>query len=135
LPSGERRIIRGAMVSVPSIISPIEAYGVFARNVDQDSVQAIANSVAVASTHGVSHVHLMFQSTGGGIGEGIAMYYLFKSLPFDLTLYNAGSVSSIAVIAYLGAKKRKVSAHATFSIHRSAGRSHGGGGDGRGLGK
>jgi ATP-dependent Clp protease protease subunit len=40
-------------------------------------------------------------------------------MPIDVTLYNAGSVQSIAAVAYLGAKRRKVSARATFSYHRT----------------
>jgi ATP-dependent protease ClpP protease subunit len=38
---------------------------------------------------------------------------------FDLTLYNTGTIASGATIAYLGAKKRKASAHALFMIHRT----------------
>ncbi len=44
---------------------------------------------------------------------------LFRSMPIELTLYNVGQLSSAAVVAYLGAKRRKTSAHATFMIHRS----------------
>ena len=47
------------------------------------------------------------------------MYNFFKSLPLDLIIYNGGAVLSIAVIAYLGAKERKASAHASFMIHRT----------------
>src|SRR5206468_4660122 len=35
------------------------------------------------------------------------------------TLYNAGSVVSIAALAFLGAKHRRVSASGTFMFHRS----------------
>jgi ATP-dependent protease ClpP protease subunit len=44
---------------------------------------------------------------------------LFRSLPISFTLYNTGSVASVAVIAYLGAHERKVSTHATFMLHRA----------------
>ncbi len=65
------------------------------------------------------HVHLLFQSSGGFVGDGICLYNFFRSLPIDLTIYNAGAVQSIAAIAYLGAKKRKTSKHGTFMIHRT----------------
>jgi ATP-dependent Clp protease, protease subunit len=63
---------------------------------------------------------LLFQSTGGTVSDGVCLYNFFRSLPIGLTLYNSGSVASIAVIAYLGAKKRKVNAHATFMLHRTS---------------
>jgi ATP-dependent Clp protease protease subunit len=61
----------------------------------------------------------MFQSTGGYVGDGICLYNFFKSLTIDLTIYNAGFVQSIAAVAFLGAKKRKTSARATFMLHRA----------------
>jgi len=67
----------------------------------------------------VTHLHVLFQSSGGYVGDGVCLYNFFQSLQFDLTLYNVGSVQSIATLAYLGAKKRKTSAQATFMIHRS----------------
>jgi ATP-dependent protease ClpP protease subunit len=39
---------------------------------------------------GVNHLHLMFQTTGGDIGDGIALYNLFRALPITISLYNVG---------------------------------------------
>ena len=44
---------------------------------------------------------------------------LFRALPFDLILYNVGTVSSIAVVSFLGAKIRRVSARGAFMIHKT----------------
>ena len=98
-----------------------EIYTVFAGQIDQEAVKRIFNTLTVATnpTMKITHIHLLFQSTGGFVGDGIALYNFFRVLPIDLTIYNAGSVQSVATIAYLGAKKRKVSAHATFMIHRT----------------
>lgn len=71
----------------------------------------------------VKHLHLLFQSYGGVVGDGVCLYSVFRELPFDLTVYNSGAVQSIGTVAYLGAKKRKVSTHATLVIHRSTGAS------------
>jgi ATP-dependent Clp protease protease subunit len=49
----------------------------------------------------------------------LCLYNFFRSLPISLTFYNTGSVASVAAIAYLGAHERKVSAHATFMLHRA----------------
>jgi ATP-dependent Clp protease protease subunit len=99
-----------------------EVYAIFAGAIDQSSVQRFFNSFAIASApaSNVSHIHLLLQSTGGFVADGICLYNFFRALPIDLTIYNIGSVSSIAVVAYLGAKKRKTSARATFMLHRTS---------------
>jgi ATP-dependent Clp protease protease subunit len=62
---------------------------------------------------------LLFQSNGGLVGDGICLHNFFRALPIELTLYNVGSIASIAVTAYLGAKHRKASAYAAFMLHRT----------------
>src|SRR5262249_20152289 len=52
-------------------------------------------------------------------GDGVCLYNLFRSLPILLTLYNVGSIASVGVVAYLGAKHRKSSGNATFMIHKA----------------
>ena len=105
--------------SAPLPPLPSEIYAVFNGPLDQEAVTRIFNGLTAASTNGVKQFHLLFQSQGGGIGESIALYNLFRALPFDLTLYNTGTIASGATIAYLGAKKRKASTHALFMIHRT----------------
>jgi ATP-dependent Clp protease protease subunit len=105
--------------SAPLPPLPSEIYAVFNGPLDQEAVTRIFNGLTAASANSVKQFHLLFQSEGGGIGEGVTLYNLFRTLPFDLTLYNTGTVASIATIAYLGAKKRKASAHALFMIHRT----------------
>lgn len=106
-------------MATPDPPLPSEVWALFAGPIDQQTVQRVTGSISTASLKNVSSIHLLFQCTGGGIGEGIALYNMFRALPMDLTIYNSGSVASIGVIAYLGAKKRKTSAHATFMIHRT----------------
>jgi ATP-dependent Clp protease, protease subunit len=98
---------------------PTVIYASLAGPVDQSMVQRLFQFMAIAINGGVKEVHAVFQSTGGMIGEGVALYNYFRSLPIDLRFYNVGSISSIAVIAYLGAKHRYASANATFVIHKS----------------
>ena len=98
---------------------PQSVYGMFIGMLDQAATQRMGSAIATACAGQVKEVHLLFQSAGGMIGEGVALYNLFLTLPFDLVLYNVGTVSSIAVIAYLGAKRRRASAYATFMIHRT----------------
>lgn len=75
--------------------------------------------MAAATQQNVKGVHLLFQSFGGTVCDGVFLYGLFRSLPIDLTVYNGGSVQSIAALAFLGAKRRITSRSATFMIHRT----------------
>jgi ATP-dependent protease ClpP protease subunit len=101
---------------------PSDVYGMFVGTIDPDGLQRFANSIDIASkgaANRLKRVHLAYHCNGGGIGEGIALYNLFRTLPLDLILCNVGTVSSIAVVAYLGAQTRMVSAHGAFIVHRT----------------
>jgi ATP-dependent Clp protease protease subunit len=104
---------------MPENTLPKDVYGVFCLGINQESAQKLANTFSIASNGGVENIHLLWQSTGGSVSDGIFLYNYFRSLPLNLILYNVGQVSSIATVAYLGAKGRKVSASATFMLHRS----------------
>jgi ATP-dependent Clp protease protease subunit len=110
---------------MPENALPPEVYGVFCGSINQDSAQKITATIGVASNGGVKHIHLLFQSTGGTINEGIYLHNLFKSLPLKLSLYNGGQVSSIAAVAYLGTQSRKASASAVFMLHKSTNNAQG----------
>jgi ATP-dependent Clp protease protease subunit len=106
-------------MATSQLILPSEMYATMSGILDQAAIQRILASFGMASQKGVVKMHVMFQSTGGAVGDGICLYNYFRNLPIDLTIYNMGAVSSIAVVAYLGAKKRKVNRHSHFSIHRT----------------
>jgi ATP-dependent Clp protease protease subunit len=104
---------------MPDSIIEASAYALFAGEINQDSVQRIFGAIGTASRTGITSIHLLFQSAGGFVGDSVCLYNFFKTANIDLTLYNVGSIQSGAVIAYLGAKKRKTSARATFMLHRA----------------
>jgi ATP-dependent Clp protease protease subunit len=68
-------------------------------------------------------IHLLIHSLGGqipdGVPDGVILHNFFKAFPHKLILYNGGNVDSAAVLAFLGARERRASAYATFTIHRS----------------
>lgn len=96
-----------------------EVFATFSGQINEDSTQRIFKAFANATVNQVTHLHLLLESYGGYVGDGVALYNFFKSFPIGLTIYNTGTIQSMAVIAYLGATKRKVSASAAFMIHRS----------------
>jgi ATP-dependent Clp protease, protease subunit len=99
----------------------VEVYATFSGTIEQNSLQRLFQGFALTTTPPMTaaHVHLLFESYGGFVGDGVCLYNFFKTLPMELTLYNAGAIQSIATIAYLGARQRKASARATFLIHRT----------------
>jgi ATP-dependent Clp protease protease subunit len=106
------------MATPAAPVLPETVYGVFCGGVEQATAQKIVNSLAIAMGGKVKHVHLVFQSAGGYVGDGVFLYNFFRSIPIKLTLYNVGQISSAGVTAYLGAKIRKTSKSATFMLHR-----------------
>lgn len=95
------------------------AYATFAGALDQTSLPRIFQNFSGATQANLKTVHLLFQSTGGTIGDGISLYNFFRALPLELHIYNTGSVQSVGVIAYLGAKHRHASTHSNFMIHKA----------------
>jgi ATP-dependent Clp protease, protease subunit len=98
---------------------PPVVYATFSGQINQDGLTRIFHSIGGASQRGTTEIHLLFESGGGIVGDGIALYNYFRALPLDLHIYNSGTVGSIAVLSFLGAGKRYVSQHATFVIHKT----------------
>jgi ATP-dependent protease ClpP protease subunit len=102
----------------PGLASQV-GYATFAGAINQDGIARIFQACAIATQRGYSTLHLLFQSAGGIVGDGIALHNYFRTVPIDIHLYNTGTVASIAVLAYLGASQRWVSPQATFSLQKS----------------
>jgi ATP-dependent Clp protease protease subunit len=98
---------------------PQVVYATFAGTIDAPGLNRIFTGIAVASQNGVKTVKLAFQSTGGFVSDGVALYNFFRGCPVQLELYNIGGVASVAAVAFLGATKKYASAQATFMFHRT----------------
>lgn len=98
---------------------PKAAFATFSGLIDQNSLARIFNSFNAATQQGYGEIHLLFQSTGGNVGDGICLFNYFENFPLRLYVYNMGTVASIAVLAFLGGRVRFTNAHATFAIHKS----------------
>jgi len=97
-----------------------DMYAIFCGDINAANAQKLVNGLTSVSSMGIKRLHLLFQSWGGFVGDGVFLYNLFKNFPVDITLYNAGQVSSAGVLAFLGARQRKATANAAFMIHRSS---------------
>src|SRR5580698_1158212 len=98
---------------------PPDVYAIFAGPIDQANSGKIVNNITGGTQRGAKHIHVLFQSAGGSVADGVFLYNLFRSLPIEITLYNGGQICSAALVAYLGATHRKTNARGTFMVHRS----------------
>ena len=98
---------------------PPEVFATFAGIIDQTAVQRIFFGISGAMASKVTRIHLLFQSTGGTVSDGVCLYNYLHRLPIEISLYNVGTVASVATLVYLGAKSRMTSASATFMLHRT----------------
>ncbi len=101
-------------------------YLTLAGLISQDLASKVFGIFAGIVRDNYDEVHMLVQSTGGFVGDGVALYNFLSSLPISLTTYNVGQVSSIAVPVYLGGGKRIAAETASFMIHRSTGGTQGG---------
>jgi ATP-dependent Clp protease, protease subunit len=98
---------------------PQDIWCTLAGPIDQAMVQRVFNSFALAIREEVKTVHLLVQSSGGFITDGISLYNYLSNLPVTIIAYNPGGVLSIAVVVFLAAKRRIASDTATFMIHKT----------------
>jgi ATP-dependent Clp protease protease subunit len=98
---------------------PEEVWGIFCGDINAASTQKFVQNLTLASNLGVKRVHVLFQSWGGFVGDGVFLYNLLKTFPVEVILYNAGQVASAGVLAFIGARHRKATKNAMFMIHKS----------------
>jgi len=81
---------------------PSPTFITFCGRINEDTAAKIMAALTEAIAEHSTHVHMLWQSYGGFVGDAVALYNFFQSLRVDLTLYNTGTVQSAAVTAYLG---------------------------------
>lgn len=94
-----------------------DIWAAFSGNVTQRALSGFLGLMAFARNESASRIHIMMHSAGGDVGTGCALYELLATSPIPITAYNLGTVSSIAVVAYLGAAERVVAPCGVFMLH------------------
>ena len=94
-------------------------YG-FTGPIDSAAATRICAAFNAAVNDGSGEIVLSFSSLGGYVADGIYLYNHLKSLPAKLTVYNVGSVASIAAAVFVAAETRFCSKHSMFMIHPTA---------------
>lgn len=102
------------LVQVPEIV-----YGTFVGEINQLTCEKIIQNLIQGKQAGVKEIHLLFQSTGGYVSEGVCLFNFFRTFEMELILYNTGSIMSAGAVAFLGANSRKASKYSVFMLHWS----------------
>jgi ATP-dependent Clp protease protease subunit len=105
---------------MPDLVSQKIAYYGFTGLIEPQGVTRLCAALNLAVNNAFDEVHLTFSSIGGYVADGIFLFNHIRALPLKTAFYNTGSVSSIAVAAFVAADERYCSTHAMFMIHPTA---------------
>ncbi len=95
------------------------AYYTLSGDVNSDMVHRVFESVSCMTEQGIDTAHVLVQSNGGYVSDGLCLYNFLSNSPIKFVMYNAGAVASIAVILFLAGSRRYASETARFMVHKS----------------
>lgn len=96
-----------------------EAWFTLSGDVNSDMVHRMFEAVSAMTEDGIETAHVMVQSNGGYVSDGLCLYNFIANSPVEFVMYNGGAVASIAVIMYLSGSRRYASETARFMVHKS----------------
>jgi len=96
-----------------------EGWFTLSGDVNSDMVHRMFEAVANMTEDGIDTAHVLLQSNGGYVSDGLCLYNFMANSPIKFVMYNAGAVASIAVVVYLAGSRRYASETARFMIHKS----------------
>ncbi|WP_296948866.1 ATP-dependent Clp protease proteolytic subunit [uncultured Massilia sp.] len=96
-----------------------EAWFTLSGDVNSDMVHRVFEAVAHMTEDGIETAHVLVQSNGGYVSDGLCLYNFMAASPIDFVMYNGGAVASIAVILFMAGTRRYASETARFMIHKS----------------
>lgn len=94
-----------------------EVFATFAGPIDNQASSKFFQFFNAALFDKMQKVHLLIQSAGGVIGDGVAIYNYLQGLPIEIATYNCGAADSASIYIYLAGKTRFVADTATFMMH------------------
>ncbi|MDB5933965.1 MAG: Peptidase [Massilia sp.] len=96
-----------------------DAWFTLSGDVNSDMVHRVFEAVSTMTEEGVETAHILVQSNGGYVSDGLCLYNFMARAPINFVMYNGGAVASIAVILYLSGSRRYASETARFMVHKS----------------
>ena len=96
-----------------------DAWFTLSGDVNSDMVHRVFEAVSGMTEAGVETAHIMLQSNGGYVSDGLCLYNFLSNAPIKFVMYNGGAVASIAVILFMAGTRRYASETARFMVHKS----------------
>ncbi len=96
-----------------------DAWFTLSGDVNSDMVHRVFEAVAAMTESGIDTAHILIQSNGGYVSDGLCLYNFLSNAPIEFVMYNGGAVASIAVILFLSGSRRYASETARFMVHKS----------------
>lgn len=96
-----------------------EAWYTLSGDVNSDMVHRVFEAVSSMTHDGIDTAHILVQSNGGYVSDGLCLYNFLARAPINFVMYNGGAVASIAVILFLCGTRRYASETARFMVHKS----------------
>jgi ATP-dependent Clp protease protease subunit len=96
-----------------------EAYFTLSGDVNSDMVHRVFEAVSAMTEAGIDTAHVLLQSNGGYVSDGLCLYNYLSNAPITFVMYNGGAVASIAVTLFLAGTRRYASETARFMVHKS----------------
>ena len=96
-----------------------DAWFTLSGDVNSDMVHRVFDAVSAMTEAGVETAHIMLQSNGGYVSDGLCLYNFLSNAPIKFVMYNGGAVASIAVILFMAGTRRYASETARFMVHKS----------------
>jgi ATP-dependent Clp protease protease subunit len=96
-----------------------EGWFTLSGDVNSDMVHRVFEATSHMTEDGIETAHVLVQSNGGYVSDGLCLYNFMANAPVNFIMYNGGAVASIAVILFMAGKKRYASETARFMIHKS----------------
>ncbi len=96
-----------------------DAWFTLSGDVNSDMVHRVFEAVSTMTENGVETAHILIQSNGGYVSDGLCLYNFLSNAPIKFVMYNGGAVASIAVILFLSGTRRYASETARFMVHKS----------------
>lgn len=98
---------------------PKEAWFTLSGDVNSDMVHRVFEAVSAMTEDGIETAHVMVQSNGGYVSDGLCLHNFLANSPITFVMYNGGAVASIAVTLFLAGTRRYCSETARFMVHKS----------------
>jgi ATP-dependent Clp protease protease subunit len=106
-------------MSEEQAIHPKEAWFTLSGDVNSDMVHRVFDAVSGMTEEAIDTAHVLVQSNGGYVSDGLCLYNFLARAPIEFVMYNGGAVASIAVILFLSGTRRYASETARFMVHKS----------------